>query len=161
MPSSVPFTTPLSRPQHTSLRFSSSTVISRRRAVITFLCHRHGVGFVFHHFAWPVEVMYHTTITSIPFLCHCFIHFCPKKTNSLRLCTPVAQAAVPGFFVMCGTTPGVKKISPKPPHIHTPYFFGGFGIFGRKRQKTFRPKNGPKMAQKWSKMAKIAPKSAK
>ena len=64
---------------------------------------------------------------------------------------------------MCGPPRGggVKKISPKPPHSHTPYFLGVFGIFGQKRQKIIRPKNGPKMALKWSKMAKIAQKSAK
>ena len=41
------------------------------------------------------------------------------------------------------------------------YFWAKMPFFGKKRQKKIRPKNSPKMAQKWSKMAKIAPKSAK
>ena len=40
-------------------------------------------------------------------------------------------------------------------------FLGQNAIFQQKKVKKNRPKNGPKMAQKWSKMAKIAPKSAK
>ena len=40
-------------------------------------------------------------------------------------------------------------------------YLGQNAILRRKSYKKNRPNNGPKMAQKWSKMAKIAPKSAK
>ena len=55
---------------------------------------------------------------------------------------------------------GCYRISRTRARAHASLFLGLFGILGQKKPIFFRPQNGPKMAQKWSKMAKIAPKSA-
>ena len=56
---------------------------------------------------------------------------------------------------------GQKKIFPQNLHTATHLIFWGFWGFWVKKGNSPPKKNGPKMAQKWSKMAKIAPKSAK
>ena len=50
---------------------------------------------------------------------------------------------------------GLYKKSASPPHSHTPYFFGGWVRVLRSKKVKKWSKNGPKMAQKWSKWPKL------
>ena len=55
---------------------------------------------------------------------------------------------------------GAIRKSPARPRLHVPYTWAKMPFLGKKPLH-FRTKNAPKMAQKWSKMTKIAPKVAK
>ena len=60
---------------------------------------------------------------------------------------------------LCACYPGdAIEFSRTRARAHASYFWGFWRFFGEKSY--FKKKIGPKMAQKWSKMAKITPKSA-
>ena len=87
-----------------------------------------------------------------------------KKDISLRKCTKKKKKRLrrkniffSRFWRDTAGTGGAIPICPSGDSAQRSSFLGQMPFFGKQSLFFFWPKNGPKMAQKWSKMAKIAP----